>query len=137
MAATLYGAVKAYLEAQGLGISVFRDLPPPAHRRPYVVMQGDIAMRTPTLEDGGVNTVAEEIQLDLYETWRGQNEQQGESSTLADTLTAKLHGLSLNYGTPAKQVYGLLQRNRVRVVDMDGGQRVVRHIYQIDAERQI
>src|SRR5712691_7195362 len=128
MAATLYGAIKAYLEAQGLGISVFRDLPPPAKSRPYVVVTSDIAMRPIPLEDGTVYDVAEEIQIDLYETGRGQNEQPSESPTLADSITAKLVGTTLAYGTPQKQVYALLQRARRRLVD--SVLRTVRHIYQ-------
>jgi len=135
MALTLYGAVKAYLEAQGLGISVFRDLPPPAKSRPYVVVTGDIAMRPSVLEDGTAYDVMEEIQVDLYETWRGQNEQPSESPTLADSITVKLIGTQLSYGSPQKQVYALLQRARRR--EVDSVLRVVRHVYQFDVVRQL
>ncbi len=135
MAATLYGAIKALLESKNLGIAVFRDLPPPAHSRPYVVVTSDIAMRAPTLEDGTAYDVNEEIQVDLYETWRGQTERSGESPTLADSITTALQGAALMYGTPNKQIYGLIQRARRRLIDSE--QRVVRHIFQFDAFRQL
>src|SRR5207302_1606800 len=103
--------------------------------RPYVVVTADIATRPTPLEDGTLYDMTEEIQVDLYETWRGQNEQPSESPTLSDSITLKLVGTSLVYGTPQKQVYALLQRARRRIVDSE--LRVVRHVYQFDAIRQI
>ena len=142
MALTLAGALKAYLEAAGLGITVFTDDVPPRAvvknadgtlKAPYVVITPAIADRLDPMEDGTVLSGAEEIQLDLWEQWRDKGDNVKESPTLARAVTKALQGATLAYGpnTAPVQVYALKQVGRRR--QLDRNQRLIRHVYQVDA----
>jgi hypothetical protein len=136
VALTFGGALKAYLEAQGLGISVTKDRTVKGQARPYCTYSGDLSLTIDGLEDGGAATGTEMLQLDLWQTL------DQESPTLADDITKKLHGFRTSYGTPSKTVYGVLQRNRIRLIELvevAKGQAtsVVHHAYTLDIKRMI
>lgn len=142
MSASIGGAVKAYLENQGLGISVFRDGPPPGTKKPYVTVIEGLSLKVDGLEDGGPaggnkspSTGIELAQVDLW-----QDKAPETKSALADQILEALHGATLN--TPANQppfrVYGVIVRSRVRLVEELGmATAVVHHAYSLDIHRQI
>lgn len=148
MSATLGGALKAYLEAKGLGITVFNDAPPVNTPRagkvgspPYCTVAEDIALTMDPMEDGGPASGAEAtgseiIQLDLWQTWKDGNDKRIESQTLANAISRALHGgLNLTFGTPPTRVYGVLHRNRIRILERDNN--IVHHAYTLDVRRVI
>src|ERR1700694_3479502 len=138
---TLGGALKTFLEAQGLGLAVYTDRPPPRGHvsHPYCIVTGDINLVLDKLEDSAASTGAEEVQLDLYQQWRNANDQVLESPTLADAITDSLEGsrIGATYGAgaTAKIIYAVLQRARRRLLNEN--ERIVRHIYQLDVVRQV
>lgn len=93
------------------------------------------------LEDGGPTTGAaatgvELVQMDLWQ------DLVAEVPTLADTVHRKLHGLQLSYGVVPKQVYGILVRNRIRLVDLVEVSKgpsisVVHHAFTLNCHRVI
>lgn len=147
MSLTIGGAIKQFLEGRGLGISVYRDVPPAKAalrnddgtlKSPYCVVTEGIALPLDPLEDGAASTGVEQIQMDLYQQWRDASDKDVESPTLADAITEALHGSQLLAGaqtSPPKRVYGVFQKGRIRTVDRDA--RLVRHIYSLDVHRTI
>ena len=96
MSASSSGALKAFIEAQGLNISVYRDEAPVNTLYPYITVQEAIAMTPDALEDGGAGTVREEVQIDVWMDWK--NLTTGgrlESYTLPTDVARKLEGARL------------------------------------------
>ena len=100
MAATTAGAIKTFLEAQGLGVTVYRDRPAD-QSLPYMSVQEAIVV-TPN-RDGDYGdtsaeqTVTEQAQVDVWQQWRNPTTRAvTESYTLADTVARKLHGAVLS-----------------------------------------
>lgn len=121
MAATLAGLIKAHLEAQGLGVTVFRDGAPADTPHPLVVVTDGIAMAPEHHGDHGNPTAhqgeAEQAQVDLYQLARLPDPAHagatlpGESRTLALAIRRVLPQLGRtaatgSYGTPPIRVYG-------------------------------
>lgn len=152
MAATIGGAIKAYLEAQGLGIAVYKDAPPQAVRdkatgrivAPYCTYHEDIVpLRMRPMEDGGpanggTAIVTQTFQLDLWQNWRAADDTNLESPTLADAITRLLHGSKLlpsGAGAPPVHVAGVRQVGRIRIEERDP--RIVHHAYTLAIDRVI
>lgn len=104
MAASLAGALKAKIEAAGLGLSAFRDEAPEntdgtARALPYVTIMEGLSI----VPDGHFNPlddatghVSELVQVDLWEEWRNQSTRAlAESMTKAGQLIRALHGVRL------------------------------------------
>jgi hypothetical protein len=137
--------LKAYLEGKALGISVYDTAPPKSGKatRPYVTVEENIALTMDPREDGGPGTGAEAtglelVQMDLWQTWRDDNDKRVESATLPDAITRAIDGTQLGQtgtGIPPKRVYGLLQQNRVRILDREA--RIVHHVYTLAVHRVV
>jgi len=115
LSATTSGAIKAFLEAQGLGVTVYADKAPVNTRlvkadgtaSPYVVVHEGIAVVPDKLEDGAASTAVEQIQVEVWMPIRNlQSGARLESTTLAQAVAARLIGSRL--ATAPKVVYGTL-----------------------------
>jgi hypothetical protein len=145
MAATVYGAIKAYMEpklaAQNLSITgVFRDLPPEKTKRPYLTFLGGISLILDPREDGGPAggseaTATEKGQLDLWQDWADSSGNTLETDPLADAVARLIDGANLSFGTPTKRIYGVLLRNRTRLTERDN--KIVHHAFTVDLRRAI
>ena len=121
MAANTGNAIKAHLEAQALGVAVFRDRRAPNAPLPYITVKEDIN----TAPDGGWNAyddpeghVTELVQVDIWQ--RKQNpttEDMVESNTLSDAVMKALHGVHL--ATAPKLVAGVHVVGRNRLVEFE------------------
>lgn len=138
MASTTGGALKAYIESLGLGLSAYRDTIPEEATKPYVQIHEGIAISPESSGDfGDMNAsieVREEVQLDLYQAHRNDAGAIVESYTLPDALARKLRGAHL--ATAPKHVYG------VRVLSgpnrfPDDDENVVRHLYTLALARAL
>lgn len=117
MAASTSGAVKALLEAQGLGVSVFRDQAVTDATFPYITVSEDIS----TVPDGVWNAfddpdghVSELVQVDIWQRDRHPTTRALlESYTLSDAVMKALHGSRLA-GAP-KAVSGVVVVDRTRL----------------------
>lgn len=101
MAASTAGALKALIEAGGLGISAHRDEAPANSTLPYITILERIALvpdRSNARFDHGAGAQAgnETVQVDLWERWRDPaTKALNESYTLSDALVRLLDGASL------------------------------------------
>lgn len=98
MANSTSGAVKALLEAAGLGISVYRDTAPPDQALPYVTVQEGISFADEpafSAYDDPAHHVTEEVQVDVWQQWRSATRALTESYTLADAVALTLEGALL------------------------------------------
>ena len=118
MAASLAGAVKAHIEAQSLGIAVFRDSAPDNTEYPYITILEDIS----TVPDGVFNAyddpqghVSELVQVDIWQQSRNAAKVKVESYTLPDAVMKALHGTLLP--TAPKQVSGCQVVSRTRLLE--------------------
>lgn len=120
MAATTAGAVKAYVETLGLGVSVYRDTAPKDATLPYVTVQERVSMTPDASGDNGAGaTAAEQIQVDVWQRWRNPSTNAVEESyTLADAVARGLHGASLPV-VGDRHVYGARFDFAVRIVEHD------------------
>ncbi|MGJ5895150.1 hypothetical protein ACSCBZ_24820 [Streptomyces niveiscabiei] len=121
MAATTSGAIKAYLEARGFGVPVFRDGPRQGQGEPFIVVQEGIPAGLDTIANGDFGdpnaeiNIAETVIVDLVQRARVQT---GAATTkvterygLAEAIAHALHGCTLS-AHPAKVT-------AVRVQDID------------------
>ena len=124
MAASTAGAIKAHLEAQGLGISVFQDEKPKGQALDdYLTVSQDIS----TVPDGVWNAnddpdghVSELVQVDIWEKWRTVSADSGpvrSSFTLPDAVTKALHGIRLT--AAPKLVSGTQVVSRTRLLERE------------------
>lgn len=94
-AASTSGAIKQFLEAQGLGISVYRDRAPQGAAPPYVTVSEAVAITPDVLEDGAASTVREEVTVDVWMPWRTSTGGIAESYTLPGAVAKALQGQAL------------------------------------------
>lgn len=120
MAASTAGALKAYLEGLGLGVSVFRDEAPAGQKLPYITVREEIANVPDRDGDYGDATVehttAETVQIDVWQTWR--NPTTGavvESYTLPKQVQRALRDARLD-ATPTR-TYGVVLTGTVRLLE--------------------
>lgn len=119
MAASTAGALKALIEAGGLGLSAYRDKAPPAAPLPHVTITERITLVRNGADgrfdhDAGPRTANETVQVSLWEHWR--NPATGalsESYTLSDALTRLLDGTTLPVAPT--HVWGVLFRSSRRL----------------------
>lgn len=132
MAATTAGAFKAYLEAQGLGVPVFRDGPRPGQALPYIVVQEGIDyVRHPTAngdygDPGAELVVREMVQVDVVQQARrqaGGSAPSAENYSLAERVMRLCHRPGLT-GPGNSQVSGVQLMGARREPIADNG---VRH----------
>jgi hypothetical protein len=116
MSATTSGAIKAYLEGQGLGIAVYRDLAPQGARLPFATVQEAISTTLDSSGDVGDPdrqvTVREDAQVTVWQPFRAPDGTSGESPTLVRDVIHALHGARLV--TSPTTVYGCLVTFRTR-----------------------
>ena len=101
MAANTANAIKAYLEAQGLGVSVYRDLQPPDTALPFITVFENIGMAPePAFNsfDDSEKHVRELVQVDVWQMWRDTTGEIQESYTLPDAVVKALMGARLSAG---------------------------------------
>jgi hypothetical protein len=142
MASTVGGTLKTYLEAQGLGVSVFvRDVPP-GQGLPYVVIHEGISAATDGTEDGGnarggMTPVSEEIQIDLFMYARDPDAgSRAESYTLPYALARALAGPDLGtFASPARRIYGCHLTDGPRQLDDPSDDNLIRKIYAVVLRR--
>lgn len=105
MAATTAGAIKAFLEAQGLGVSVYRDIASPGATLPYVTVRESVSVTVDPHGDFAATGVTELAQVDIWQEWRSTTTRGvSESYTLADDVIERLHGAVLS--AAPTHVYG-------------------------------
>lgn len=120
MAATSSAAIKAHLEAQGLGISVHRDTAPKDATYPYVTVQEAISV-TPDLhgDNGADPSVAEQVQVDVWQRWKdAASGSVTESYTLPDAVAEALSGAVLT-SVGSRHVYGVTFDFSVRFLERE------------------
>ena len=147
MAATAAGAIKAYVEGLGLGLSVYRDGAPKdaegniAAAYPHAVVQDGIATTPQAHGDyddpTGHQATTELVQVDLYQLARRLDPAtQGrtvvaERYDLPDALAAALTGTGIQQHAPWR-VYGTRVQSGQRWPVEDN---VVRHTWTVAIER--
>ena len=120
MAATISNAIKALIEAAGLGVSGVRDETSPGRAYPFVKIQegldtGPDPISNAFDEDSDFE-VTELVQVELLmQKQSPHTHAQTESYTLPDALHKVLHGARLP-SAPSK-VYGMRVIGRVRIPD--------------------
>lgn len=154
MAATAAGALKAWLETQGLGVPVFRRHAPQRdpndptgkspYPLPYITIQEGIAAVVEGHEDGGkaaggTTPVMEELQVDLWmyeDDPSSANAGKVESYSLPYSVAAALDGASLGtFGTPAKRIYGCFLKDGPRELT-DPDPNLIRKMYAVEIRRE-
>lgn len=118
MSATLSGAIKAHLEAQSLGIAVFRDEVSRGQSYPYVTIREGIALTQEPAANAFSHdhAVIELVQIDLWMQKRHPLSQAvTENYELPDAVTKAVNGVNL--ATAPKKVYGMKVVGRTRLPD--------------------
>lgn len=135
MAATTAGALKAVLEAAGLGVAVHRNAAPSGTAMPYLTVQDEVALSP--LADGAydrdvTHNVREVVQVDVWQTWRTSEGKPAENYALAGAVRRALHGVPL----PAAPgpVYGCRVTGSVRLLEPDVN--VVHHAITLTVDRR-
>jgi hypothetical protein len=96
VSATTGAALKAMIEAGGLGVSVYRDEAPPGTALPYITVSEAITVN-PELafnpRDDAAGHVAEQVQIDVWQQRRNPTTNAiTESYTLPDAVCALVSG---------------------------------------------
>lgn len=146
LAAGTYGALKAFVEAQGLSLAVYKDVAPPDTKdpvtgllkKPFCTFAEDLSISTESREDGGAGAggstyVSELAQLDLWMSWRDSADKSLEDRTLAAALHRKLDGCTLDLAPT--RVYNVAVQNRIRMVERDN--HLVHVAYTLQIRRQL
>lgn len=150
ISATTAGALKAYVEGLGLGLTCFRDAAPstldtdgqrvPSVPYPYVTIREALFM-APNLDGdqsdpAAALTVREDVALDLWQRWRTGLGKVSEDYTLADPLLKALRNARVMPLIGAVgHVYGLGRVSVVRLLEPD--RNVVHHAYTCTVHRAI
>lgn len=139
MSASTSGALKSFLEAQGLGVSVYRDQASSSATRPYLTVSEAVAVIPDPLEDGMATTGIEEASVDLWMDWKDPVAGTlKESYTLPGAIVRALQGARL--ATAPTLVYGVLVRRAgPRIVEMEenSGGGIVHFVIQLDIRRNL
>jgi hypothetical protein len=122
MAASTAGALKAFLEAQGLGISVYRDQAPEGPTFPYVTVHEAISVSPEPAfnsNDDAEGHVIEQVQVSIWQRSRHPDTlAKTESYTLPDAICLALTGARLT----AMPTYGghVRVQGRTRLPEDEG-----------------
>lgn len=142
MASSSAGALKAFIESLGLGVSAYRRRVPDGTARPYVRISEGIAL-TPAAADNAhwdesESLVVEQVQVDLFQSELNDDGSRAESYTLPGALARALHGAQLaasGGGAPPTRVFG------VRLVqgplDLPDEENVLRHVLTVEINRHL
>lgn len=157
LAAGTFGALKAFVEAQNLSVSVYKDEAPPSTRNPlppagngllkapYCTVIEDVSAAVDSREDGGAGSggatyINELVQLDLWMNWRdldatvtGTKDKSLEDRALAASLHRKLDGCALDLAPT--RVYNVTVQNRIRMVERDNN--IVHVAFTLSVRRQL
>lgn len=136
MAATTAGAIKAYLETQGLGISVKRDAADSDDPWPRVTVDEEVAL-VPDLDGdfGGDNTkksAVETATVHVWQRWKDSTTKATlESYTLVPAIRRALHGAYL----PAHPTQAYMCRvvSSIRLLERDNN--IVHHALTLEISR--
>lgn len=135
MAATLAGALKAYVESLGLGLAAYRDVAPETAALPYVIITEGID----TVPDGisaerDFPGVRETVQVTLWQKWRDDTTRAvTESFTLPRSLEQSLAAFPLA-NTPTR-VYGARIVSAARLLERDAN--LVQHPITLEIARNV
>jgi len=147
MSITTSSALKAFLEAQGLGISVYQDQVPPSAARPYLSVSEAIVIAPDPSEDGALVSVVEEATVDLWMDYKNVTAVtvngvapggRLESTTLPGAVMKAIHGARL--ATAPTLVYGVLVRRggpRILEREENAGGGIVHFVIQLDIFRNL
>jgi hypothetical protein len=133
MAATLSGAIKAHIEAQGLGVPVDRDEATQGRTYPYVVVREafDSTKDPGSNAYSGDHRISELVQVDLFDVRkRSATQQTVENYTLPDALARVLNGVRLD--TAPTKVYGMTLVGRTRIVETQR----IHHVFTAQVRRK-
>lgn len=135
MAATTAGAVKAFLEGQGLGIAVYRDQAPNGAAKPYVTV-----VEALVVVPDGVSTaytdrgVIETAQVSVWQQWKDPaTGALTESPSLAAAVVSALDGAVL--ATHPQHVYGCRVADHRRLLEQENN--VVHHPITLELVRNL
>lgn len=146
MSASTGNAIKAYIEAGGLGLGAHRDVAPDgttpwsAERgaTPFVTITDGIAVTPSSINAslaGEGNPVVNEVaQVSLWQAWRdpeSPSKRIVESMTLPDALIALLHGARLV--TAPTHVWAMYVRSSRRLLER--AENVVQHAITVEVVR--
>ncbi len=142
MSATTSGAIKAFLEKQGLGISVFQDQAPPMTggkptARPYVTVDEGIAWASNGYE--GYSDVTKQVgvesaQVNVWQTYRkGTDDSVQENAMLAPAVARALHGCQLP--TAPTVVYAVRVVGHIRMLEIDNN--IVHNAITVQLHREL
>lgn len=147
MAATMAGAIKATVEALGLGLAVYRDGAPTRDGKvivsyPHVVVQEAIGLASELHGDTGAHDehggTSEAVQVTLVQRARrigadGAPAEVVEDYALADRLTVALNRCTLDLQRHAPwRVYGVRVQSGLRSGPTDN---IVRHVLTVVVRR--
>lgn len=138
MAATTAGAIKAFIESLGLGVSVYRDGPRPGQGLPYIVVTESIST-VPSVSAAGDYgdpdasvVVSEQVQVDIVQAARDSAGRNVERYDLPPLVYRALHGAQLT--AHPTHVYGcrVLSMGRDEIED-----NIVRHVITAQLDRAL
>lgn len=136
MSATTAGALKALIEAGGLGLAAYRDEAPKSATYPHVLVHEAISL-VPSLANSRYDRAGtppagiETVQVSLWQQSRGSDGAVAESYSLPDDLASLLDGAQL--ATAPTHVWGVRFINTVRVIDRT--KNLVHHALTIEVVR--
>lgn len=136
MSATTAGALKALIEAGGLGLAAYRDEAPKGAAYPHVLVHENISL-VPSASNsrydraGTAPAGTETVQVSLWQRWRDSGGAVAESYSLADDLASLLDGAQLV--TAPTHVWGVRFINSVRLPD--GQKNLVHHALTVEVVR--
>lgn len=144
MAATASAALKTWLEAQSLGVPVFRRRPPEPPAPPFILVIDGISAVVEGHEDGGrarggTTPVTEDLQVDLYYYENDPKATPGgltESYSLPYRLAQALDGADLgSFATPAIRIYGCTLVEGPRELESPTDPNLIRKTYTVAIRR--
>lgn len=139
MSATTAGALKSFLESQGLGVPAYRLNAPENQAPPYLTIQEAVSV-VPHPDDNpwwdeAESIVVEEAQVDVWQKRKNDDNTVAESYTLPASVARALHGGLLGTAAPTK-VWGMSLVDGPRLLP-DPDQNIVHHICTVRILRHL
>ncbi|MDQ3573779.1 MAG: hypothetical protein M3404_02485 [Actinomycetota bacterium] len=143
MAATTGNAIKAHLEAGGLGLTGYRDKAPDQPSLPFFTVREAIALVPhPAMPhyDDAQGIVTETVQVDLWEAWQKPTQSGptvSESYTLADDVARRLNQPMAASGSsaPPSHVWQMRLTSRARLFEEKAN--LIHHVFTVEVRRQL
>lgn len=148
-AATTAGAVIQYISGLGLGLKTYRDQALIGQKPPYVVVLEAQALVPAGLIGGGgafgggsagAQLAVEQVQIDLYQLWRDDQDQPAEDYSLYRKLVRLLHGAQLNAAPTRAYLVLVVDAQRLPVeveAKPPGGRGLVHHAITLSIHQQL